>query len=804
MPLTGFIFRRFEDRGWIFSKSIGIMISSMVFFWLNSMHILKFVQLNMLIVTVVLFALNIALFFKLKMEALFSEANYILIAVEEVLFLFIYLIWVWIIGFKPEAYGTEKFMDYGFLTSMMRSLWLPFEDMWYSGEPINYYYGGQYVTAWMIKLTGINVGVGYNVMRALVTTFSFCAPFSLVWQLMRDRFGKPGKEAPWVSATIAGWAVAFCGNFHYVIYGIIKPLVYSARGEEYSYWFPDSTRYIGYDPDLPDKTIHEYPAYSTVLGDLHAHYLDILFVVAVTAIAYAYAQRILAETDFSRKPKRITTKALLMEILAQPEIILIGFFTGIFRFTNFWDFPIYFVVCGSIVFFMNLWKYQKDLVRFAVVMAGQAAEAFVIGYIACLPFTMNFDQISSEIGLCTTHTVFYQFMVLWGLPMAVLAGFIIMIVLEQRNRLVEMRAARSMRRAANRTSGSDKTSKGADAEGGTSEASAAEKQILMTEATEDDELSTELLVETPAMNDAEEAEQERKKAARAFARLKFRKNATDEEKKQALDEGPMIEDSSDDGRALFGLYLPDLAVILIGLCALGLILMPEVIYVKDIYGGEHYRANTMFKLTYQAFILFGMMMGYVIERCYLRGRRAGRIFSIVALVLVVFTAGYIFKSIDSWFGNVFKNNNRISTDASVFVDESMSTDFDAISWLNNKVTGRPVVLEAPGDSYTDYQRVSVATGLPTVLGWYVHEWLWRNDTDSLNARATDCQTIYTSTDEETVRQLIDKYNISYIYIGQLERQKYPDLNDSLLQSLGQVAYSDGETTYIMRTAPRTS
>jgi uncharacterized membrane protein len=127
----------------------------------------------MLIVTVVLFALNIALFFKLKMETLFSEANYILIAVEEILFLFIYLIWVWIIGFKPEAYGTEKFMDYGFLTSMMRSLWLPFEDMWYSGEPINYYYGGQYVTAWMIKLTGINVGVGYNVMRALVTTFSF-------------------------------------------------------------------------------------------------------------------------------------------------------------------------------------------------------------------------------------------------------------------------------------------------------------------------------------------------------------------------------------------------------------------------------------------------------------------------------------------------------------------------------------------------------------------------------------------------------------------------------------------------------
>ena len=50
----------------------------------------------------------------------------------------------------------------------------------------------------------------------------------------------------------------------------------------------------------------------------------------------------------------------------------------------------------------------------------------------------------------------------------------------------------------------------------------------------------------------------------------------------------------------------------------------------------------MFKLTYQAFILFGMMMGYSIERCYLVGKKVGRIFALTALVLVVFTAGYTF------------------------------------------------------------------------------------------------------------------------------------------------------------------
>lgn len=702
MPLSGFIFRRFEDRGWIFSKSIALLISSMVFFWLNSMHLLKFVQKYIFLVTIVLIVLNFAAFIRLKMQPIFKDINLRLVLIEEGLFLFIYLLWVWIIGFKPEAYGTEKFMDYGFITAMMRALWLPFQDMWYSGETINYYYGGQYVTAWLIKLAGIDSGVGYNVMRALVVTFSFCAPFSLVWQLMRDRFGDKGREAPWVSATLAGWAVAFCGNFHYVIYGLIKPLVASIRGSEYNYWFPDSTRYIGYDPDLPDKTIHEYPAYSSVLGDLHAHYLDILFVVTVTAIAYAFAQRILAETNAEdKKTGPITTKSLLIEILAQPEIILIGFFTGIFRFTNFWDFPIYFVVCGSIVFFMNLWRYEGDIVRFLVVMGGQAAEAFTIGYIACLPFTVSFDQISSEIGLVHSHTVLYQFLILWGLPILILGGLIVMIILEQ------LRWKRKLNRR---------------------------------------------------------GEHAKKSRTRVFLDLR----------------------------------MPDLVVLLIGFCALGLILMPEVIYVKDIYSGEHYRANTMFKLTYQAFILFGMMMGYSIERCYLVGKKVGRIFALTALVLVVFTAGYTFKSVNSWFGNVFDPRDRISTDASVFVDESFTSDYGAICWLNNKVSGSPVVLEAPGDSYSDYQRVSVATGLPTILGWYVHEWLWRNDTDAMNVRAADAQTIYTSTDEETVRQLIRKYDIAYIYIGQLERQKYPDLNDEMLQKIGKVAYSDGETTYIMR------
>lgn len=82
----------------------------------------------------------------------------------------------------------------------------------------------------------------------------------------------------------------------------------------------------------------------------------------------------------------------------------------------------------------------------------------------------------------------------------------------------------------------------------------------------------------------------------------------------------------------------------------------------------------------------------------------------------------------------------------------------------------PVVLEANGDSYSEYERVSAMTGLPTVMGWYVHEWLWRNDVADLNEKSGEIETIYTSTDTARVQELIEKYDISYIFVGSCERK----------------------------------
>ncbi len=106
------------------------------------------------------------------------------------------------------------------------------------------------------------------------------------------------------------------------------------------------------------------------------------------------------------------------------------------------------------------------------------------------------------------------------------------------------------------------------------------------------------------------------------------------------------------------------------------------------------------------------------------------------------------------------------------METAFPEDAAGIRLLKKNINGSPVVLEANGDSYTQYERVSAMTGLPTVLGWYVHEWLWRNDVADLITKSGDIELIYTSKDEKQVKDLLEKYNISYIFTGSCEREKY--------------------------------
>ena len=251
MPLTGRLFRRFDDKGWIFSKVTAIAITGFLTWFLVTVKILKFTAVTCVAVTVICTVLSILLYRKEQKDGFecipFAHLN--LVYAEELLFFAFFLMWTYFAGFHPAAYGTEKFMDYGFMEAMMRSKTLPATDLWYSEGKINYYYGGQYFAVFLTKLSGTKVELTYNLMRTFVAGLAFIMPFSLVHQMVKDRLGRNisgwKKKLPSVTGFLAGIAVSVAGNMHYVVYACVIPWIQKLKGEEVSsYWFPDATRYI--------------------------------------------------------------------------------------------------------------------------------------------------------------------------------------------------------------------------------------------------------------------------------------------------------------------------------------------------------------------------------------------------------------------------------------------------------------------------------------------------------------------------------------------------------------------------------
>lgn len=701
MPVTGRLFAGFEDKGWLFSKVLAIAVTGFLTWLLVSVKLLPFTAATCIGVSLVCGACCFLLFNRQVKKGVdsFPVERFSLVFWEEILFFAVFLLWTYLAGFHPQAYGTEKFMDYGFMEAMMRSTTLPARDLWYSQGNINYYYGGQYFAVFLTKLSGSRVEITYNLMRCFVAGLTFVLPLSLVYQMTRDRLfhKKNGSRAEWLPAAagmVAGLSVSVAGNMHYVIYSKIIPWIQKLQGMEVTegYWFPDATRYIGFDPDVPDKTIHEFPCYSFVLGDLHAHVVNIMFVLLVIGLLYAW----LRHGQSRGSAEELCGKDFWLREMCMPHILITGVLLGMFQWTNYWDFVIYFVVTGGVVLFGNVVRLKGKIKCIAGATAVQAAEVIVISQVVILPFTLQFETMVQGVALAQNHSLPHQLLVLWGLPVILTMTFLVSLLWEKLHRTKK----------------------------------------------------------------------------KSFYGVLKAMNAA------------------------------DFFTVITGLCAIGLVLIPELVYVRDIYENGNARANTMFKLTYQAYILFGIVMGYVIFRLLAVSRQ--KLYKILAgtgLFFLLWTVGYFGNSVHSWFGNVWKPELYKGLDALTFLETDFQEDAAAIRWLKKNVKDVPVVLEANGDSYTGYERVSATTGLPTILGWYVHEWLWRSDVEDLNVKSADVRTIYTSTQSEEVWRLLEEYEVSYIFVGSKEREKYEeDLNNEGLKGLGEmVFYDETSGTYIIKT-----
>ena len=98
----------------------------------------------------------------------------------------------------------------------------------------------------------------------------------------------------------------------------------------------------------------------------------------------------------------------------------------------------------------------------------------------------------------------------------------------------------------------------------------------------------------------------------------------------------------------------------------------------------------------------------------------------------------------------------------------------AINWIRENIPGSPIILEGITPSYRWGSRVSTHSGLPTVIGWEWHQqqqrWEHQNE---INARMNDVDAIYTTPGFQVARDLLDKYRIKYIFVGEVEKLYYP-------------------------------
>jgi uncharacterized membrane protein len=155
-------------------------------------------------------------------------------------------------------------------------------------------------------------------------------------------------------------------------------------------------------------------------------------------------------------------------------------------------------------------------------------------------------------------------------------------------------------------------------------------------------------------------------------------------------------------------------------------------------------------------------------------------------------------------GNISRAGNfdhAPTLDGSAYLATGQPDDYAAIAWLNDQVDGAPVILEKPatgGNSYVYEGRVSALTGLPTLLGWAGHEGQWRGNYDVQSAREPDIATIYNTLSAQEALTLLDKYGITYVYVGPLERSEYdPRGLDKFEQIMETVYQNDGVTLYKM-------
>jgi uncharacterized membrane protein len=220
-----------------------------------------------------------------------------------------------------------------------------------------------------------------------------------------------------------------------------------------------------------------------------------------------------------------------------------------------------------------------------------------------------------------------------------------------------------------------------------------------------------------------------------------------------------------------------------------LVFSVEFVYLRDAFGT---RMNTVFKFYFQAWALLGLSAAfglyYVLDKAPVSRWVE---LSVRILFALLFAAGLLYP-----LGASIERTNGFAgpatLDGMAFVARDRPEEYAAIQWLNENVTGHPVIVEAVRGSFAyEYARISSRTGLPAVMGWTGHEGQWHGLYDEIAERERDVNRLYRGSVQDAM-QVIDKYDVTFVIVGYLERTEFGGSVDKFDRSMD-VAFQAGDT-----------
>ena len=114
-----------------------------------------------------------------------------------------------------------------------------------------------------------------------------------------------------------------------------------------------------------------------------------------------------------------------------------------------------------------------------------------------------------------------------------------------------------------------------------------------------------------------------------------------------------------------------------------------------------------------------------------------------------------------------------------------------------------VVAEAVGGAYTEYARLSAASGVPAYLGWANHESVWRGNSilEETEKRKKLVHEIFTADDPDEVLRLAESAGIHVVAVGSLERKDFSDRQLRAVLTAGDPIVESGGSALIRLSSP---